>query len=138
MISIRLFEERIYNLFLTEVMPGTMHQCTGQEAVPTGVCAALRADDYITSTHRGHGHAIAKGVSLNALMAEMFARDTGCCRGMGGFMHMTDPGIGMLGATGIVGGGIPIASGTALSAKLRGAGESVMAALDGESPDKCY
>lgn len=120
MITIREFEERVYNLFLTEDMPGTMHQCTGQEAVAVGVCAALRSDDYITSTHRGHGHAIAKGISLRSLMAELFAKDTGCCRGMGGSMHMTNPSTGMLGATGIVGGGIPIATGAALSAKLRG------------------
>ena len=123
MVTIREFEERLYNLFLTEAMPGTMHQYTGQEAIATGVCAALRPDDYITSTHRGHGHAIAKGVSLRCLMAEMFAKDTGCCGGMGGSMHMTDPHVGMLGATGIVGGGIPIATGAALSAKLRGSGQ---------------
>jgi len=123
MVTIREFEERLYNLFLTEDMPGTMHQYTGQEAIAAGVCAALRPDDYITSTHRGHGHAIAKGVSLRCLMAEIFAKDTGCCRGMGGSMHMTDPRVGMLGATGIVGGGIPIATGAALSAKLRGSGQ---------------
>ena len=123
MVAIREFEERLYNLFLTEAMPGTMHQYTGQEAIATGVCAALRQDDYITSTHRGHGHAIAKGVSLRCLMAEMFAREAGCCGGMGGSMHMTDPRVGMLGATGIVGGGIPIATGAALSAKLRGSGQ---------------
>ena len=120
MVKMREFEERLYNLFLTEVMPGTMHQYTGQEAVAAGVCAALKPDDYITSTHRGHGHAIGKGVSLSSLMAEMFAKDTGCCRGMGGSMHLSDPQVGMLGATGIVGGGIPIATGAALSAKLRG------------------
>jgi acetoin:2,6-dichlorophenolindophenol oxidoreductase subunit alpha len=119
MVACREFENRLYNLFLTETMPGTMHQYTGQEAVAVGVCAALRPDDYITSTHRGHGHAIAKGVSFSSLMAEMFAKDTGCCRGMGGSMHLADPAVGMLGATGIVGGGIPIATGAALSAQLR-------------------
>ncbi len=123
MVTIRQFEEELYYLFLTEAMPGTMHQYTGQEAVATGVCAALQPDDYITSTHRGHGHAIAKGVPLRSLMAEMFARDTGCCRGMGGSMHLSDPAVGMLGATGIVGGGLPIATGAALSAKLRGSGQ---------------
>ena len=97
MVTIREFEERLYNLFLTEAMPGTMHQYTGQEAVAAGVCAALRPDDFITSTHRGHGHAIAKGVTLRSLMAEMFAKDTGCCRGMGGSMHLSDPAVGMLG-----------------------------------------
>jgi pyruvate dehydrogenase E1 component alpha subunit len=123
MVTIREFEEELYYLFLTEAMPGTMHQCTGQEAVPAGVCAALRPDDYITSTHRGHGHAIAKGVSLRSLMAEVFAKDTGCCRGMGGSMHLSDPAAGVLATTGIVGGGIPIATGVALSAKLRGSGQ---------------
>jgi acetoin:2,6-dichlorophenolindophenol oxidoreductase subunit alpha len=120
MLTIREFEECLYHLFLTEAMPGTMHQYTGEEAVAAGVCAALRPSDFITSTHRGHGHAIAKGVSLPSLMAEMFAKDTGCCRGMGGSMHLSDPAVGMLGATGIVGGGIPIATGAALSTKLRG------------------
>lgn len=120
MVACREFEDRLYNLFLTENMPGTMHQYTGQEAVAVGVCAALRPDDYITSTHRGHGHAVAKGVPLRSMMAEMFAKDGGCCRGMGGSMHITDPDVGMLGATGIVGGGIPIATGAALSAQMRG------------------
>ena len=119
MVACREFENRLYNLFLTETMPGTMHQYTGQEAVAAGICAALRPDDYITSTHRGHGHAVAKGVSFSSLMAEMFAKDTGCCRGMGGSMHLGDPAVGMLGATGIVGGGIPIATGAALSAQMR-------------------
>ena len=123
MVTIREFEERLYNLFLTETMPGTMHQYTGEEAVAAGVCAALQPGDYITSTHRGHGHAIAKGVSLRSLMAEMFAKDSGCCRGMGGSMHLSDPAMGMLGATGIVGGGIPIATGAALSALMRGSGQ---------------
>ena len=123
MVAIREFEEKLYNLFLTETMPGTMHQYTGQEAVAAGVCAALRPDDYITSTHRGHGHAIAKGVTFRSMMAEMFSKDTGCCRGMGGSMHLSDPSVGMLGATGIVGGGIPIATGAALSANLRHSGQ---------------
>ena len=123
MVAIREFEEKLYNLFLTETMPGTMHQYTGQEAVAAGVCAALRPDDYITSTHRGHGHAIAKGLTFRSLMAEMFSKDTGCCRGMGGSMHLSDPSVGMLGATGIVGGGIPIATGAALSANLRNSGQ---------------
>ncbi len=123
MVTIREFEDRLYHLFLTEMMPGTMHQYNGQEAVATGVCAVLEPTDYITSTHRGHGHAVAKGVPLRSLMAEMFAKDTGCCRGMGGSMHLSDPSVGMLGATGIVGGGIPIATGGALSAHLRGSGQ---------------
>jgi len=120
MVTIREFEEQLYYLFLTEPMPGTMHQYTGQEAIAAGVCAALRPTDYVISTHRGHGHAIAKGVFLRSLMAEIFAKDTGCCRGMGGSMHLSEPSVGMLGATAIVGGGLPIATGAALSAKLRG------------------
>lgn len=123
MVAIREFEERLYSLFLSEAMPGTMHQYTGEEAVAAGVCAAIEPNDYITSTHRGHGHAIAKGVSLTSLMAEMFSKDNGCCRGMGGSMHLSDPSVGMLGATGIVGGGIPIATGAALSAKMRGSNQ---------------
>src|SRR5882724_10812924 len=86
MVAIRKFEEKLYQLFLTRAMPGTMHQYVGQEAVAVGVCAHLSDNDYITSTHRGHGHCIAKGVGLPAIMAEMFAKETGCCRGMGGSM----------------------------------------------------
>lgn len=127
MAAIRAFEDRLFHLFLTETMPGTMHQYNGQEAVAAGVCAALQPADLITSTHRGHGHAIAKGVSLRSLMAEMFAKDTGCCRGMGGSMHLSDPEVGMLGATGIVGGGIPIATGAALAAALRRSGQVAVA-----------
>jgi pyruvate dehydrogenase E1 component alpha subunit len=119
MLTIREFEERLYKLFLTDTMPGTMHQYTGQEAVAVGVCAALDPADYITSTHRGHGHAIAKGVSLRSLMAEMFSKDTGCCRGMGGSMHVSDGSVGLMVTTGIVGGGIPIATGLALAAQMQ-------------------
>ena len=139
MVTIREFEEKLYYLFLTEIMPGTMHQYTGQEAIATGVCAALGPTDYITSTHRGHGHAIAKGVSLRSLMAEMFAKDTGCCRGMGGSMHLSDPGVGMLVATAIVGGGLAIATGAALSAKLRGSDQvSVSFFGDGASNEGSF
>ena len=127
MVCIREFEERLFKLFLTETMPGTMHQYTGQEAVAAGVCATLRKDDYITSTHRGHGHAIAKGVSLRSMMAEMFAKQTGCCGGMGGSMHLGDLEVGMLVSTAIVGGGIPIAAGAALSAQMRGTDQVAVA-----------
>ena len=127
MFEIRRFEEKLYELFLVRPMPGSMHQYNGQEAVAAGVCGQLRRDDYVTSTHRGHGHCIAKGADLNAVMAEMFAKRTGCCRGMGGSMHLSDPAVGMLGATGIVGGGIPIATGAALSARLRGSGQVAVA-----------
>src|ERR1043165_829418 len=105
----REFEEKLYYLFLTRPMPGTMHQATGQEAVAVGVVHALRPDDYITSTHRGHCHCVAKGVSVREMMAEMFAKRTGSCRGMGGSMHLADYEKGMLGAFAIVGAGIPIA-----------------------------
>jgi len=123
MLQAREFEERLYYLFLTRSMPGTMHQATGQEAVAVGVVSALRPDDYVTSTHRGHAHCIAKGVPLNEMMAEMFAKRTGSCKGMGGSMHLCDFRTGMLGAFGIVGAGIPIATGAALSAYVRGSGQ---------------
>jgi TPP-dependent pyruvate/acetoin dehydrogenase alpha subunit len=120
MLQAREFEEQLYYLFLSRPMPGTMHQATGQEAVAVGVVSALLADDYVTSTHRGHAHCVAKGVSLDAMMAEMFAKRTGSCKGMGGSMHLCDFSRGMLGAFGIVGAGIPIAAGAALSAVVRG------------------
>lgn len=124
---IRAFEDKLYFLFLNKPMPGTMHQYNGQEAVAAGVCSTLRNDDYITSTHRGHGHALAKGADLNGAMAEMFAKDTGLCRGMGGSMHIADFRVGMLGANGIVGGGLPIATGAALAAQLRGTDQVAVA-----------
>ena len=120
MVRAREFEEKLYYLFLTIKMPGTMHQATGQEAVAVGVASALNADDYVTSTHRGHAHCIAKDVSLNSMMAEMFAKRNGACKGMGGSMHLCDFSKGMLGAFGIVGAGIPIATGAALSSIVRG------------------
>jgi pyruvate dehydrogenase E1 component alpha subunit len=120
MLQAREFEEQLYYLFLSRPMPGTMHQATGQEAVAVGVIAALEPDDYVTSTHRGHAHCVAKGVELNPMMAEMFAKRTGSCKGMGGSMHLCDFSRGMLGAFGIVGAGIPIAAGAALSAMVRG------------------
>ena len=119
MVQIRKFEEKLYQLFLTTPMPGSMHQYNGQEAVAVGVCAHLNRDDYITSTHRGHGHCIAKGAPIRAIMAEMFAKQTGCCRGMGGSMHIADYSVGMLGATGIVASGLPIAVGAAWSSQYR-------------------
>lgn len=119
----RQFEEKLYYLFLTGGMPGTMHQATGQEAVAVGVCSALNEDDTITSTHRGHEHCIAKGVPIRGMMCEMFAKRGGSCRGMGGSMHLTDFNKGMLGAFGIVGAGIPIATGAAMSAQIRKSGQ---------------
>jgi TPP-dependent pyruvate/acetoin dehydrogenase alpha subunit len=117
MVRIRAFEEKLFFLFSTRAMPGSMHQYDGQEAVAAGVCARLAPEDYVSSTHRGHGHCIAKGADLKAVMAEMFAKSTGCCRGMGGSMHIADFHAGMLGANGIVAGGIPLAVGAAWSSQ---------------------
>lgn len=125
MVQIRKFEEKLYQLFLTRPMPGSMHQYNGQEAVAVGVCAHLNRDDFITSTHRGHGHCIAKGAPIRALMAEMFAKTTGCCRAMGGSMHIADYSVGMLGAMGIVGSGMPVAVGAAWSSQYRRSGQVV-------------
>lgn len=119
MVQIRKFEEELYLIFLKRPMPGSMHQYIGQEAVAVGVCAHLSREDYVTSTHRGHGHCIAKGADINAIMAEMFAKKTGCCKGMGGSMHIADFSVGMLGANGIVGAGIPIAAGAGWTCKLK-------------------
>jgi TPP-dependent pyruvate/acetoin dehydrogenase alpha subunit len=127
MVLIRRFEEKLYHLFSTRDMPGSMHQYNGEEAVAAGVCARLERTDYITSTHRGHGHCIAKGADIRAVMAEMFARSTGCCRGMGGSMHIADFGVGMLGANGIVAAGIPIAVGAGLTCQSRGKGQVAVA-----------
>jgi pyruvate dehydrogenase E1 component alpha subunit len=120
MVLIREFEERVKFLFLEGVMPGTIHQSQGQEASAVGVCAALNPDDVITSTHRPHGHCIAKGLDVAGMMAELFGKSTGCCRGKGGSMHMGDLSRGIVPAVAIVGGGLPIATGIALSFKMRG------------------
>ena len=117
---IRRFEEAVDDLFARGLMHGTMHLSIGQEASATGACLALREDDAITSTHRGHGHCIAKGADLVAMMAELLAKETGYCRGRGGSMHIADVATGNLGANGIVAGGIPIAAGAALAYRLRG------------------
>ena len=117
--QIRRFEEAVDDLFARGLMHGTMHLSIGQEAVATGACLALTREDLITSTHRGHGHCIAKGAQLDRMMAELLAKQTGYCRGRGGSMHIADVDTGNLGANGIVGGGIPIAAGAALAQKLR-------------------
>ena len=122
MLLCRMFEERVYYLFLQGRMPGTIHQSQGQEACAVGVCSALRPPDVVTSTHRPHHHAIARGLPVKSLMAELFARKTGCCHGKGGSMHVGDLGLGMLPAVAIVGGGIPLASGLALAFKHRHTG----------------
>ena len=116
---IRRFEERVYLVYLQGEIPGTLHQYQGQEAVAVGVCDALRRTDWITSTHRPHGHALAKGVDLRAAMAELFGRATGCCGGKGGSMHLGDPSVGMLPAIAIVGGGNTVVTGLGLAFKLR-------------------
>jgi TPP-dependent pyruvate/acetoin dehydrogenase alpha subunit len=123
---IRLFEEAVDELFARGLMHGTMHLSIGQEASATGVCRALQPADLITSTHRGHGHCIAKGADLTRMMAELLAKETGYCRGRGGSMHIADFATGNLGANGIVGGGIPIAVGAALAQQMRGTGQVVV------------
>lgn len=120
MLTIRRFEERMLEQQAAGALPGGVHTYIGEEAVAVGICAHLRSDDYITSTHRGHGHIIAKGGEAKLMMAELFGKKTGYCKGKGGSMHIADFSIGILGANGIVGGGIPIATGAGLAAKLRG------------------
>ena len=118
MLRIRAFEDALYRLFMSGTMPGTMHQSIGQEAISAGVGAALRPDDQMASGHRGHGHAIAKGLPMAELMAEMFGRTGGSSGGLGGSMHIFDLPRGFLGTTGVVGAGVPIAVGAALAAHL--------------------
>ena len=120
--TIRRFEERASDDFHAGDIYGVVHCYIGQEAVAVGACAALNRDDQIISTHRGHGHCIAKGADLNRMMAELYGRETGYCKGKGGSMHIADFGIGMLGANGIVAGGIPIVTGAGLAAQLDGKG----------------
>jgi acetoin:2,6-dichlorophenolindophenol oxidoreductase subunit alpha len=120
MIRIRVLEEGIEKHFLGGEIPGFAHLSIGQEAVAAGTCSVLRRDDYIASTHRGHGHTLAKGAAMNPMVAELFARSTGLCRGKGGSMHIADFSVGMLGANGVVAGGFGLVAGAALSAKLRG------------------
>ncbi len=116
MTKIRMFEERVAEFFAEGKIPGFVHLYIGEEAVATGVCASLRDTDYITSTHRGHGHLISKGGDLKLMMAELFGKKTGYCKGKGGSMHIADLELGILGANGIVGGGPPLATGAALAA----------------------
>jgi pyruvate dehydrogenase E1 component alpha subunit len=120
MYRIRAFEQKVQQLFKLGKLPGFVHLYVGQEAVAVGACSALCADDRIASTHRGHGHLIAKGADVERMMAELFGRRTGYCKGKGGSMHIFDFGLGILGANGIVGGGIPIATGAALADRVLG------------------
>jgi len=119
MVLIREFEDRVKFLFLEGLMPGTVHQCQGQEATAVGVCAALDADDFITSTHRPHGHALAKGLTPEELLIELFGGGTGCCKGKGGSMHVGNMEKGMVPAIAVVGGNIPVAAGMALAFKMQ-------------------
>jgi pyruvate dehydrogenase E1 component alpha subunit len=123
MIRIRLFEEQVNDLYKTARMPGLAHLYSGEEAVAVGVCAALQRDDYITSTHRGHGHCLAKGASIDRMFAELLGKAPGYCRGKGGSMHIADQETGNLGANAIVGGSAGIATGAALSSKSRRTGQ---------------
>ncbi|MFC2031055.1 thiamine pyrophosphate-dependent dehydrogenase E1 component subunit alpha [Chloroflexota bacterium] len=120
---IRFFESAAREAYHRDLIRGTTHAYTGQEAIAVGACAALQKDDYITSTHRGHGHCLAKGGSPRAMMAELLGKATGYCKGKGGSMHIADLNLGILGANGIVGGGIGIATGAAYSADLRSTGQ---------------
>lgn len=122
MLLARAFEETVFDVYRRGWMPGLAHLADGQEAVPVGVCMALRPDDTITSTHRGHGHIIGKGGQVEPMMAEVMGKATGYCRGKGGEMHIADVKLGILGANGIVGGGIGIAAGSAFAAKREGKG----------------
>lgn len=125
MLQIRLFEDGIKFLFLEGIMPGTIHQCQGQEATAVGVCTALRPEDFITSTFRGHGHALAKGLTVQELLNELFGAVTGCCKGKGGSMHVGNLAKGMIPGIAIVGGGIPLAAGMALAFKMQKSGQVV-------------
>ncbi len=123
MVKIREFEEKTNELYINALMPGLAHLYIGEEAVAVGVCEALRRDDYITSTHRGHGHCLAKGAAVDRMFAELLGKEAGYCRGKGGSMHIADPESGNLGANAIVGGSAGIATGAAFSAKRLGQGQ---------------
>jgi TPP-dependent pyruvate/acetoin dehydrogenase alpha subunit len=120
MLSIRLFEEQVNELYTRALMPGLAHLYIGEEAVAVGICGTLRPDDYVTSTHRGHGHCLAKGASPDRMFAELLGKKAGYCKGKGGSMHIADPATGNLGANAIVAGSVGIATGAALSAKRLG------------------
>jgi len=126
MLKIRIFEEHVNELYTSAKMPGLAHLYSGEEAVAVGVCEALRRDDYITSTHRGHGHCLAKGASIDRMFAELLGKEAGYCRGKGGSMHIADQETGNLGANAIVGGSAGIATGAAMSSKMRGTDQVVV------------
>jgi pyruvate dehydrogenase E1 component alpha subunit len=120
MVSIRAFEEQVNEVYTRALMPGLAHLYSGEEAIAVGICEALRVDDYITSTHRGHGHCLAKGAAPDRMFAELLGKEAGYCRGKGGSMHIADPATGNLGANAIVGGSVGIATGAAFAAKTLG------------------
>src|SRR5437879_7100080 len=122
MLMIRVFEEQVNDLYTRALMPGLAHLYIGEEAVAVGVCEALRQTDYITSTHRGHGHCLAKGAALDRMFAELLCKEAGYCKGKGGSMHIADPDTGNLGANAIVGGSAGIATGAAFAAHGQRAG----------------
>src|SRR5579864_209223 len=122
MLMIRLFEENVNDLYTRALMPGLAHLYIGEEACAVGICEALHNDDYITSTHRGHGHCVAKGAALDRMFAELLGKEAGYCKGKGGSMHIADPDTGNLGANAIVGGSAGIATGAAFAAKRLGNG----------------
>ena len=136
MVRIRAFEEHVARHFRDGDVHGFVHLSIGQEAVAAGACAALRRDDFITTTHRGHGHCIAKGADPERMFAELFGRATGLCAGKGGSMHIADPSLGILGANGIVGAGIPVAVGAGLAAQVLGT-NAVAVAFFGEGATHC-
>lgn len=119
MVTIRRVEEKLMEVFSKGEIPGFIHVCIGQEATPVAVCAWLKDSDCMANTHRGHGHALAKGIDLNLFMAELFGKKNGFCKGRSGSMHLADRNLGILGSNGIVGGGIPIATGAAFAAQYR-------------------
>ena len=131
MLAIRLFEEKVQELFMQSKIEGTTHLCQGQEAVSVGAIAALRADDYLTITYRGHGHALARGMPMEAAFGELMGLTSGCCHGVGGSMHLTDFSRNLIGSFAIIGASFSVAVGAALSAKLRGS-DSVALAFCGD------
>lgn len=126
MVLVRKFEETVEKLFQAGKIHGTMHLCIGQEATAVGACAALTNEDKITSTHRGHGHSIAKGTGVKGMMAELLGKETGYCKGKGGSMHIADLNVGNLGANGIVAAGLPLGTGAALTSKMKKSGYVVV------------
>jgi pyruvate dehydrogenase E1 component alpha subunit len=123
MVRIRRVEEKLMEVFSNAEIPGFIHACIGQEATPVAVCSQLKDTDYVSATHRGHGHALAKGIDLKLFMAELFGKKNGLCRGRSGSMHLADRNLGILGANGIVGGGIPIATGAAFATRYKKTGQ---------------